>query len=231
MQLDGLARTLAKIPIGSNIPVADVTATQRATVRAQLGYGADDFVIAYFGFLNRSKGGLTLVKTLELVRRTLPNARLLMIGERVGASDPTNYAYLQEVESLISGLDLGAFVQWTGRLGDREVSRTLTAADVLLMPYEDGASLRRGTLMAGLAHGCAIVTTQPQSPMPELVEGRDLIYVPPVDAESSAAAILRLAADADLASRLRDGAKRSRHQFTWPEIARQHALLYDSLSN
>lgn len=230
VQLEGVARNLARIPIGSNIPVTKVTPSQRKKVREKYGYAEDNFVIAYFGFLNRSKGGLTLVRTLDLVRSQLPRARLLMIGARVGASDPTNYAYLQEVESLIEELDLTPAVQWTGLLDDRQVSRALAAADVLFMPYEDGASLRRGTLMAGLAHGCAVITTQPQSPVPELVDGQDLLYVPPADAESSAAAVLRIAADAELAARLRAGSKSSSRQFTWQEIARRHAGLYDALS-
>ena len=43
---------------------------------------------------------------------------------------------------------LAARVRWTGSLPEAAVSKTLNAADVLLMPYLDGASLRRGTLMA-----------------------------------------------------------------------------------
>ncbi len=224
------AKNLARIPIGSNIPGAEVSSAQREAIRTKLGYGQDDFVIGYFGFLNRSKGGLTLIRTLEQVRRDLPHARLLMIGERVGASDPTNYAYLQEVEALIDELDLTDSVQWTGRLEDEQVSHMLAAADVLFMPYEDGASLRRGTLMAGLAHGCAIVTTEPQAPMPELVDGRDLLLAPAADPHAAAAAILRIAGDKQLAKTLRAGAAASSRQFTWQEIARRHAGLYESLA-
>ena len=35
--------------------------------------------------------------------------------------------------------------------------------------------------MAGLGQGCVLVTTQPQAPLPELLDGRDLLYVPPAD--------------------------------------------------
>lgn len=217
---------LARIPIGSNIPAQTVSAEERVAYRRALGYGPDDVVIAYFGFLNRSKGGLTLVQTLERVRQELPQARLLMIGERVGASDPTNYAYLQEVEALIAARGLAAAVQWTGRLESADVSLALAAADVLLMPYADGASLRRGTLMAGLGHGCAIVTTHPQAPLPELVDGRDLLYVRPGDAAAAAAAVMRLARDPALARRLATGARSAARQFGWGAIARQHVELY-----
>ena len=230
LRLEQYAKNLARIPIGSNIPGAEVSLAQREAIRTKLGYGQDDFVIGYFGFLNRSKGGLTLIRTLKQVRRDLPHARLLMIGERVGASDPTNYAYLQEVVALVDELGLTDSVRWTGRLEDEQVSHMLAAADVLFMPYEDGASLRRGTLMAGLAHGCAIVTTEPQAPMPELVDGRDLLLAPAADPYAAAAAILRIAGDKQLAKTLRTGAAASSRQFTWQEIARRHAGLYESLA-
>jgi len=149
-----------------------------------------------------------------------------MIGERVGASDPTNYAYLQEVEALIADKGLTPQVKWTGRLESADVSLALAAADVLLMPYEDGASLRRGTLMAGLSHGCAIVTTYPQAPLPELVDGRDLLYVRPGDAGAAAEAVMRVARDPALVRRLATGARMAAQQFGWDAIARRHVELY-----
>ncbi len=167
-QLAAKGVSATKIPIGSNIEGRTLTPAERTTRRAERHYGPDDLVLAYFGFLNRSKGGLELVRVLHAVAQRRPQVQLLMIGERVGASDPTNYAYLQEVEQLIRGLGLEERVQWTGRQDDAGVAADLNACDVLIMPYSDGASLRRGTLMAGLANGCAIVTTTPQAPLPEL---------------------------------------------------------------
>ncbi|NJN84025.1 MAG: glycosyltransferase [Caldilineaceae bacterium] len=185
-------------------------------------------MIGYFGFLNRSKGGLTLVRTLDQLVRGGHDAHLLMIGERVGASDATNFAYLQEVEALVHGLGLEQRVRWTGSQPDAEVSADLAAMDVLLMPYADGASLRRGTLMAGLANGCAIVTTFPQSPLPELVDGEDLVYVPVANAEATAAAVSAIADNAQLTQRLRAGARASSQQFTWKSIAIAHRTLYEA---
>ena len=222
--------TLLKIPIGSNIQVHEATPAARATGRTQRGYRDQSLLLGYFGFLNRSKGGLTLVRTLhELVGQGY-DAHLLMIGEKVGASDPTNYAYLQEVEALIQQLGLAARVQWTGHLSDAAVSHALHLVDVLLMPYVDGASLRRGTLMAGLAHGCAIVTTTPQSPMPELVDGRDLLYIPPEAPQLAANAIRRLVNDPTLRQTLQAGARHQSQRFTWSTIAAQHIEAYGGAS-
>jgi glycosyltransferase involved in cell wall biosynthesis len=230
LQLAGRVANLAKIPIGSNIKGRKLTAAERTARRRQRGYQENDLVIGYFGFLNRSKGGSTLVRALHELVQSGRNAYLLMIGERVGASDPTNYQYLQEIERFITDLALRDRVQWTGRQTDPDVSADLAACDVLLMPYVDGASLRRGTLMAGLAHGCTIITTTPQAPLPELVDGRDLLFVPAEDAvataRAAAQAVARLADDVALATTLRANAYERSQLFAWPSIAEQHRRLY-----
>lgn len=229
LQLAEANLTAERIPIGSNISGSQLTAGERTAWRQKTGYRANDFVLAYFGFLNRSKGGLTLIKTLHRLAQTHPNIHLLMIGEQVGASDTGNLAYWHEVQALITKLGLEPRVRWTGNLPDAEVGAALNACDVLLMPYTDGASLRRGTLMAGLANGCAIVTTTPQAPLPELQEGRDLLYVPPEDDAALAAAVLRLAGDAALRSALGKNARQRSTLFTWDAIARAHLDKYLSL--
>lgn len=214
------------IPIGSNVTGQILSPEERAAVRHTNGYTNAAVVIGYFGFLNRSKGGLTLVRTLEALVTSGVDAHLRMVGERIGDSDPTNAAYLAEVEALIRALGLEDRVRWSGHLPDAEAAAELNALDVLLLPYEDGASLRRGTLMAGLANGCAIVTTMPRSPLPEIEDGRDLLYVPPGDAVAAARAVRRICGDAPFSARLRAHAHAAAQQFGWQTIARRHMALY-----
>jgi glycosyltransferase involved in cell wall biosynthesis len=220
---------LAKIPIGSNIGSRTLTDEERQARRARWGYEERDLVLGYFGFLNRSKGGTTLIRTLHRLVQQGAAAHLLMIGERVGASDPTNHAYLQTVEALTADLALQERVQWTGHQSDLDVGADLNACDVLLMPYEDGASLRRGTLMAGLANGCAIITTTPQAPLPELVDGQDVLFVSPRDDRAAAEAVMWLANNREAAAALRRNARLCGRQFAWNRIARRHWEFYVNL--
>jgi glycosyltransferase involved in cell wall biosynthesis len=224
-----VARRLVCIPIGSNIAPRPVSAAERAAVRARWGAQEGDLLVGYFGFLNRSKGGLVLVEALSRVAQARTDVRLLLIGEQVGASDATNRAYLEEVKAAIDRLGLAGRVAWTGALPDAEISAHLAACDVLLLPYVDGASLRRGSLMAALAHGCAIVTTTPQAPIAELVDGRDLLYVPPDDPAAAATAVLRLAADVGQAAALRTNSRQAAVAFTWDAIAAAHEREYDAV--
>ena len=171
------------------------------------GYVGEQLVLGYFGFLNASKGGLTLIESVAALAGEGWDVHLLMIGERVGASDETNFNYLQRVEASISDHGLDGRVQWTGHQSDAEVAADFNAIDVLVMPYEDGMSMRRSTLTAALANGCAIVTTHPQAPTPELAADSDLLLVPPRDAAATAAAVRRIAADPGLAADLRANAR------------------------
>lgn len=225
-RLAGRVKNLSAIPIGSNIQGKNLSGEERSAVRKRLGYADDDLVLAYFGFLNRSKGGITLVETLHRLAAQGRNVHLLMIGERVGASDPTNYAYLQEVEQRIASLGLSERVRWSGRLSDEAVADSLNAVDVLVMPYSDGASLRRGTLMAGLVNGCAIVTTTPQSPLPDLRQEEEWLTVPADDPDATARAVARIADDPLLAGKLRANARAASRRYGWEDIAARHLTVY-----
>jgi glycosyltransferase involved in cell wall biosynthesis len=56
--------------------------------------------------------------------------------------------------------DLATRIVATGGLEPAEVSARLSACDVLLQPYDDGVSARRGSLMAGLALGRPVVSNR-----------------------------------------------------------------------
>jgi glycosyltransferase involved in cell wall biosynthesis len=207
-----------QIPIGSNIAVAPPAGFDRAAWRAQHGYRPGDFLWAYFGFLNESKGGETLIRALAQAPR---DTHLLMIGGRVGSSDPTNQAYAARVEALISQFGLQKRVRWTGYTPPDQVSAALLSADILALPYRDGVSFRRGSLHAALAHGCAIVSTLPRVPISELGHGQNILLVPAEAPEALAQAALLLRQDPVLLARLAQGAGELARQFSWPEIARR----------
>jgi len=220
---------LTLIPIGSNIPPSPPPGYDRAAERARWGVGPADLLLGYFGFLNESKGGEELVRALALlVERGIP-AHLLMVGGRVGSSDPTNRAYAERVEGLIRDLGLEGRVHWTGYTRPEAVSAGLLATDVCVLPYRDGVSFRRGTLHACLAHGRPIVTTRPAVEMPEVRDGENMLLVEPRDPQGLAEAVARLAADPPLRTRLGAGATALAAEFAWERIGRQTAAFFERI--
>ncbi|MCL4545386.1 MAG: glycosyltransferase family 4 protein, partial [Chloroflexi bacterium] len=158
------AGSLWRIPIGANILPPSERIDRRAW-RLHRNASDDDLVIANFGFSNRSKGlGDLLQACRELAAQSVP-FRLILVGGGVGVSDPTNAHVHNELMDAMSRLGLAGRVVITGYEAARSVSADLLAADLVVLPYREGYSLRRGTLLAALAHGCAIVTTEPASGM------------------------------------------------------------------
>ncbi len=216
-----------QIPIGSNITAYRPARAEITAARAQFGLAEHDKLLGYFGFLNESKGADTLLRALAgLDERT----HLVFIGGQTGSSDPdNNQSFLGQLKQLIVDLGLSKRVHWTGFVADKAVSTFLHAADVMAMPYRDGVSLRRGTLMAALAHGRPLITTYPTIPTPELVHGQNAWFVPPDEPEALAEAIGMALADAGLRQKLGEGAAQVAELFTWEKIAAETAVFFNEL--
>jgi glycosyltransferase involved in cell wall biosynthesis len=222
-------KRLNLIPIGSNIPAAPPSEYDRDAERARWGIEPKDVLLGYFGFLNESKGGEELMRALAfLVERGMP-AHLLMVGGRLGSSDPTNQAYAERVDALITSLDLEERVHWSGYSHSERVSAALLATDVCVLPYRDGVSFRRGTLHACLAHGRAIVTTHPAVPLPQVQDWENMLLVEPQNPRKLADAVMRVATDLALRKRLEAGAAALAAEYSWERIARQTAAFFGRL--
>lgn len=232
----GLRDHLHPIPIGSNIRCEPPPGYDRVCQRAKWNAGPETWLLAYFGFLNASKGGETLIRCLaELVRAGRP-ARLLMVGGKIGASDPTNMAYLARVEALIEELGLTDRVQWSGFTASDEVSANLLATDCAVLPYREGASLRHGSLMAALAHGLPIVSTDLPAEVragpglfPALVHDQSALLVPPDDPVKLAEAVTQVMTEPELQSRLAAAALALSRHFEWEALAKRHLEVYREL--
>ncbi|MBI1877529.1 MAG: glycosyltransferase family 4 protein [Chloroflexi bacterium] len=126
---------------------------------------------------------------------------------------------------------LADFVDGTGYTDLPEVSANLLAADVVVMPYRDGVSFRRTTLIAALRQGCPVVSTQPADPgaIPEIQPGENMLLVPPRDAAILAQTIALLARNSSLREKLSQGASRLGQLFEWDKIAKDTAELYRTI--
>ena len=217
------------IPIGSNIATELPPDYNRERTRNRYGFGPEDLVVGFFGFMNRSKGIETLLEAVTHLRDAGHPIHLLLIGGRTGTSDAANTRYADEVDELIRDLHLESRIHRTGFADQQDVSAALRAIDVCALPYRDGANLRRGTLHAALAHGCAIVTTTPNVSVPELQNESGALFVPPEAPSALAEAILRLGSDLDLRQRLSTTAAKLAGRFSWPAIAAETAAFFKTL--
>jgi glycosyltransferase involved in cell wall biosynthesis len=103
-----------------------------------------------------------------------------------------------------------------------EVSARLQAADVYVVPIDEGVSTRRSALMAGLSHGLPVVATWGSATDRILREadGRALRLVAVQNVDAFASAVADIAADhAQAASMAAEGKRLYQRNFDWPHIA------------
>jgi glycosyltransferase involved in cell wall biosynthesis len=150
-----------------------------------------DVLIAYFGLISHTKG---LDILLAALARLPESFRLLIVGGAASAAEDRTYA--QAISSQIAHDQLERRVTITGHCTETEVSAHLLAADLAVLPFTDGASFRRGSLLATLAHGLPTVTTTPQvddqyiEPIGgQLADGENILLIPPRDTHALGAAI------------------------------------------
>ncbi len=212
-------RKLHVVPIGSNIVPTPLHLCGPAAERGRWGVEPEDLLLGFFGFLNESKGFEDLIRALALLVEQGLSVHLLKIGGRLGTADPTNRAYAESIDRLIGALGLTEQVHWTGYSSRKEISDALLATDVCVLPFRDGVSFRRGSLLACLAHGRAVVTTHPRVQLQRVEDGKTMLLVDPGDPSGLAEAVHRLSRNPELRARLEGGARTLAEEFSWEQIA------------
>ncbi|MBK9122360.1 MAG: glycosyltransferase family 4 protein [Chloroflexi bacterium] len=103
------------IPIGSSIPASPRDVAVVHAVRHAMGVGDSTFVVAYFGFINHSKGVDVLLDAVkEAVTSVERPVQLWIVGDPLGASDPTNETEVRRIEQKIRELGPDLTTRWTG---------------------------------------------------------------------------------------------------------------------
>jgi Glycosyl transferases group 1 len=205
---EALARELGRraihVPVGATItPVP--TSTRAA--RERLGL-ADELVVALLGRANPS--------------RALDHAEaaIAAIAEARGARGLTVLNLGADAPAL--EISPAVDVRTPGRLEADELSVRLWASDLMLLPFTDGVSTRRTTLMAALAHGRPVVGLRGHNTDQVLVDHPEALTLTPVgDPDAFARAAVALTGDADRRGALGDAGRRLYdEQFDWPVLAR-----------
>src|SRR5512132_847105 len=127
------------IPIGSNIP-----SFNGAVVR-------EENVVMTFGQIRPRKGIEQFIELARLSRAEGGAHRFLVIGATLGRF----HGYWEQLRADAEGLP----IKWRLDVEPAEVARAISRAGPAYLPCPDGASERRGTLLAVLGNGVPTVTT------------------------------------------------------------------------
>lgn len=200
---------------------ASTTAEKRTAARRALGADAGTLLLAYFGYLYPGKGADTLIQALKRLADAGRPVRLVMAGGGRGVSGPSadgHARYEGEVRALASATGVAHLVSWPAGYagGDDMVGEQLLAADIAVLPFDDGAELRRSSIAVVVSIGLPLVTTTPAVLEDVFVHEGNAMLCSPRDAVALAAAIARVADEPLLRRRLVAGSKSlARECFSW----------------
>ncbi len=216
------------IPIGSSIKRSALATSERAAYRRRLG-AEYSLLLGHFGFVRPTKGVDHLIEALARIRNSGSSVQLVLIGERSNTVDgDADSRYLLALDEAIRQHGLEDAVHATGYLPDNEVSAWLSAVDLVVLPYLDGASFRRSSLIAALHQGCAIITTVPFVTEPAFDHGENLWLAPPRSSEGIENAVLHLLAEPEQIGVLRAGAEELSKTFDWNGVTSSTLAFYRS---
>jgi len=202
LRLPFLLRKTYWIPIASNImPHPQAQIVDRPAVP----------VISYFGMLYPGKGLDLLLDTLQELVKRKHRFVFKFIGGRIIHYQNYQRQFLKKVN--VRGLS--DVVEYLGFVPSREVSRWLNKSRFVFLPYDQGLSDRRGSLMAALAHGKPVLTTPPVVSMPYFKNNRNIMWPGEITVEGFADLAERLLEEDALVAKLQTGARKLAFKFNW----------------
>jgi glycosyltransferase involved in cell wall biosynthesis len=167
------------IPVFSNIAVEPRPPNQASSAPLLLGV---------VGYANDGVNPPLLVEALSRLP-SRPGLRVLLLGAP-GPDSPWGERWRRAAQDA----GIGELLEFTGVLPPQELSRQLSACDLVVFPDEAGPSSRKGTLAAALAHGRPVVAIDGPEGWPLLIEA-GAVHLCTADPAQLATAIDRLHRD------------------------------------
>ena len=196
---------------------------QPAELRQAYGVAADAPAVVLTGNIKPWKGQDTLVRAMDIVRRSFPDARCFLVGD----TSPGDREYEQTLRALVSSLGLEEHVIFTGY--QKNVADYLMMSDVVIhtsvLPEPFGR-----VILEAMACEKPVVGSRAGA-IPEIVEeGKTGLTFPPGDHEALAAAIDQLLAAPDEARRMgKRGYERLVREFHIDRNVEATQQLYEGL--
>ncbi|MGZ6988536.1 MAG: glycosyltransferase family 4 protein, partial [Thermoanaerobaculia bacterium] len=214
VQNEGSAREIVSVRPDASVEVIPHPAEPRAVIpdrapaRARLGVPANAPLFLFSGLLRPYKGWDVLLEAFAEVRRTIPEAQLVLAGEPWG-----------EARDLPARPARGVRLELR-YLAEDERAAWFAACDAVVCPYRHATG--SGIAADALAFSRPVIGSSVDGLLGIVEDGRSGLLVPPGDAGALAAAMIRFVREG-LGPRLTAGAAPRRTVFT-PEAHARRVL-------
>lgn len=215
-----------RLPLGVDLAAFSPSARQ-PRVRATHGWAPDDIVVLFLGFINEGKGVRELLTGFAAAAQRQPRLRLVFAGDDASAGRAAGATGLvAQLKLQARALGVESRVSFLGYVASDDVPGLLASADVVTLPYD--FSYQSAVLANAMGAGACILASSIDGFTPWVTHEESALLVPPRDANTLAAALLRLARDEDLRERLRKGANaRAQKEQDMAIVARDFRRVVD----
>lgn len=200
-----IRRKSSIIPIGSNIRHYSHSSIRK------------NYCIGYFGIIGPGKGLEQVIVLAKLIKDNSLDFNIYIIG----LPNPNVPDYYQELRLKSGELP----IIWKVGLAEEEVAELLSEIPVAYMPFPDGVSERRSSLLALLANGVVTITTKGR----HTTRGLEEIVLFSDSPEDTIDILKRLFNNDRERRRLSENGKRYCVSRSWVNIAEKHIELYRKL--
>lgn len=179
--------------------------------------------VLFFGHIRRYKGLDVLIKAFNMIVRSHPEARLLVVGDVAEKGDD-----IHNYEALLSQDAKGNAVFVTQYVDVADIPRYFNSADIVALPYINAT--QSGVAQLAYSFGRPVVASRAGGLPEQVVDGHSGRLVAPGDHEELANAICGLLDDPARITAMGGYAKElSSTKFAWENIARQTMVEYREL--
>jgi glycosyltransferase involved in cell wall biosynthesis len=149
----------------------------------------------------------TAIRSLRLLRQSLPGVQLLIAGSGPEADN---------LQKLAQDLGLQSEVEFAGRVAAEDMPALYARAGIALNPSR--VDNMPNSVLEALAAGIPVVSTNVGG-VPFIVENeKNALLVPPGDEAAMASAMLRIFQDSALAERLTAEGRKTAESCAWPRV-------------
>jgi len=190
--------------------ITDIQAT-----RSRWGAKNEDRLITAVGRLTAQKGFDDLIRAYPMIKRSVPDSRLLLVGDGYMRSD---------LEHLAEQLNVRNSTTFSGFISDGELVAALRSSDVVVVPsrFEPFGIIA----LEAMAAGAPLVVSRVGG-LAEIVEDSvDGIEVEPNDPSAIAAATVRVLSDRELRVRLAANGGEKAKTYSWEHVAKRTVEVY-----
>lgn len=192
--------------------------------RKKLNLPENKKIILFFGYIWKYKGLDTILKSLDSIRRKIPDVLLLIAGQPIKCLDS-----LERYEEIIKEYELHKHVATKFEyIPDSEVELYFNSADIVVLPYRKPFDTHGGVAALALSFKKPLIVTDIGG-LPEYVKDPRVISHPE-DIPNLSKNIINVLKNEKLINKLTKDSEDLLTELTWDKIADKTIDIYNYLS-